>query len=410
MEGHVYDLRKFGWDNCSVQANLTDICSAIPTWKDLKPLRPPHKEGDIYIRFPKSWFKDPTHGNYMPGIVKLVQTDDGGYAQIFKGRRALFIQEHAHETELHLRKITPFTEVCIKEIAVSIDPDDKSGESSYEDEIHAILYEAFIHALLCKTMEAAGFIGVVPRMYEVVATTKTQSETKASDYESLWITMEFIEGQTLEKYLASHLKRESYAQNERLLKDVIIQLAFYLHILQEKIRFNHRDLKVNNVFVRHTASDWSQTLALPHGTSYVCQHSIVLIDFGFSCIACGPDGTGSLVCAGSWFKPADICLKYGRDLAQFLYSLHCLYYLPNYVSRPFFDKIYNSMYTSYNGRIINLLHGVNASGEPLPSPHTLEPITFNDGIYMFLREPAIDMPGCTPSVLLERMAAVNREN
>lgn len=53
---------------------------------------------------------------------------------------------------------------------------------------------------------------------------------------------------------------------------------------------------------------------------------------------------------------------------------------------------------------IDLMYGVQANGEPRqhagPLPATID---FNDGIYIFLRENAIDVPGCEPKVFLKML-------
>ena len=411
----MFNLTNFGWDGCTVPSNLVDLCKHVPTWKDLKILREPVILNGFQVRFPVKFFVDSESDKYMPAFIKSEQIDDGGYAQIYKGRRAIFVSDPATvSTELHLLKKTPFRDVCLKEILISVDPDEDAAppekrEKFYEDEINAILYEAFLHALLCKTMESAAHPCSVPTMYEVVATSKKEIPEKPSDLTSIWITMEFIQGQTLEKYLKNHLKIGHTTENESIIKDVILQLAFYLNILQTQLRFNHRDLKVNNVFVRAQDPAWTQTLTLPTGRSWTCGRDIMLIDFGFSCVACGecyPNPRATLLGAGSWFTPKDDCLKYGRDLAQFLYSLHCLFYLPDYVSCVFFDALYAAMNVKWMGRNVNLFHGIEPNGVPSEHAEMPKPALFNDGIYIFLRFTKDDILGCAPEALIRALQAI----
>jgi hypothetical protein len=420
-----YDLSPFGWDACTIPTNLREVFKHLPSWTDLKVLRNAQTLSGYAVYFPYKFFTNQSE-LYMPGIIKGDTEDDGGYAQIYKGRRAIFKSETgATSGSVHLAKVTPFTEICIKEVRLNITPEEDAApphhrRKYYEDEIKAILYEAFLHALLYKTLEREGFPSAVPRMYEVLATTTNNQYNPASpcDYETVWITMEFINGLTLEKFLKRKLlsvrQGGNATANESMLIDIFIQLAFYLHILQTKVRFNHRDLKINNVFVRHhnDSEHWSQSLTIPSIGSWNCKQDIVLIDFGFACIACGsgyPNPRATMVGAGSWFKAEHDCLKYGRDLGQFLYSIHCTFPLQEYVSSAFFDLIHSALYAEKGGRRIDLMYGFQDDGAPQPATGPLpKSVKFNDGIYIFLRDSDVDLPGCEPYKFLSTLAAYIR--
>jgi serine/threonine protein kinase len=256
-------------------------------------------------------------------------------------------------------------------------------------------------------------------VYEILADTKGKADPASPcDFESIWIVMEYVNGSTLEKFLKRKLipvrnghSRTVATTNEKILIDVLIQLAVYLKILQEKVRFNHRDLKINNLFVRHHALDehWKQTLSIPVIGDWECIHDIVLLDFGFSCIACGSgfdNPRATLVGAGSWFKSEHDCLKYGRDLGQFLYSLHCTFPLQDYVSPTFFDLLHKSMFAirGEEKEKIDLLMGFGDDGSPLGGSALPRSVKFNDGIYIFLRDSTVDIPGCNPSVFLKALS------
>jgi serine/threonine protein kinase len=286
----------------------------------------------------------------------------------------------------------------------------------------AILYEAFLHALLYKTLEAEGFPSAVPYLYEVVAHTKTKALPKNTcDFKSVWITMEFIHGNTLEKYFRKYFVpiHKSFRasstsitaqekKNDLLLMDVMIQLAFYLKILQDKVRFNHRDMKINNVFMRHhdTSEAWERNLVIPNIGTWACHTDTVLIDFGFSCISCGSgflNPRSTLIGAGSWFKPEHDCLKYGRDLAQFLYSIHCFFPLQDYISAELYTVLHSVMRAEKSGCSVDLFKGLDHKGNPIETPLVPRSIQFNHGIYIFLRESDVDVPGCRPEAFFEAM-------
>ena len=425
MADDHYDLSRFGWDGCTIPTNLHNICEFLPSWNELKILRPAQLINSAMVYFPHTFFKEKEE-SYMPAFIKGALDGDGGYAQVFKGRRGIFkLAGDISGGAMNLVKTESFKEVCIKEVAMNITPDEDvatphTREKTYEDEILAILYEAFLHALLYKTLEAEGFPSAVPYLYEVVAHTKTKALPKnPCDFKSVWMTMEFIQGSTLENYFRRHFipvhkayrpssltVRTQEKKNELLLLDVMIQLAFYLQILQEKVRFNHRDMKINNVFIRYHGirEGWKRNLTIPVLGEWACRTDTVLIDFGFSCISCGEgfeNPRATLIGAGSWFKPEHDCLKYGRDLAQFLYSIHCFFPLQDYISPALYKILHRVMRAEKAGHSVDLLKGLDSKGNPITSAHVPRTIQFNHGIYIFLRESDVDVPECRPSAFFE---------
>ena len=433
--GDSYDLSPFGWDGCSIPTDLHDVCKYLPSWIHMKILRNPQQLNGYELYFPYKYLKHGTD-EYMPGYIKGDIDDDGGYAQIYKARRAIFKpsdESTKSGVSVHLVKCKPFTDVCIKEVRLNITPEEEAAPQDirkqiYEDEMNAILYEAFLHALLYKTLEKEGFPSAVPHIHEILANTKGKADpTSPCDFESIWIVMEYVNGSTLEKFLKRKLvpirnghsrmvTQASAETNEKILIDVLIQLAMYLQILQEKVRFNHRDLKINNLFVRHHGLDehWKQTLTIPDIGAWNCINDIVMLDFGFSCIACGSgfdNPRATLVGAGSWFKTEHDCLKYGRDLGQFLYSLHCTFPLQDYVSPAFFDMLHKSMFAVRGDERIDLLMGFADDGSPLGGSGLPRSIKFNDGIYIFLRDSTVDIPGCSPTVFLKALSVyIDQQN
>ena len=428
MSDDSYDLSRFGWDNCRIPKSLTNLISFLPKWKDIKTLRPPQMLGGTAVHFPHTFFNN-VGESYMPALIQGVHDGDGGYAQVYKGRRGIFKSSGTNANgALNLVKSESFKEVCIKEVQMNITPEEDNAtpttrEHTYEEEINAILYEAFLHALLYKTLEEEGFPSAVPHLYEIVAHTKNTKPPKtATDFKSVWMIMEFIHGNTFEKYFRKYfipvhkssarltpadiVKQEK--KNDMLLMDVMIQLAFYLKILQEKVRFNHRDMKINNVFIRNHPADekWERTLKIPELGEWSCVTDTVLIDFGFSCISCGTGFTNpraTLVGAGSWFKMEHDCLKYGRDLAQFLYSIHCYFPLQDYISSELFTIIHKSMVADKAGIAVDLFKGLDAKGHPIHATVVPRTIQFNHGIYIFLRDSDVDVPGCRPTTFLDSM-------
>lgn len=412
-----FNLTHFGWDDLIVPSNLQHLCAYLPKWHDLKTLRAPVYLNSAHpeVIFPHTLFQnDPVDGKpFLPAFEKGSRHSGiGGYAQIYRGNRAVFKPLGPATDVSRLVRTTPFASVCIKEVPLKLDADE--DESVYEEECRAILYEAYLHALLMKFLESQGLKTTVPHLYEITATTITHNPpTDASDFDTIWMTMEFIEGETLEAHLGHVLEVGNPAKNDVIILDILLQLAHILHLLQSALRFNHRDLKINNLFIRlHSPTEtWTRQVPMGDGEHiWTCQRDLVLIDFGFSCIACGTgfdNPRATLVGAGSYYSAEHDCMKVGRDLAHFLYSLHSAYPLHSYLSPELFAALHAAVRATREGVEIDLWRGFAEDGTPLgeDAPHS---VPFHNGIYAFLREGDTDVPGCAPAVLAATLAPFAR--
>lgn len=401
------NLCTFGWDDAIIPANLANLCKHLPTWSQLKTLRDPVPLGSHDVYFPHHYFHDLSGNIYMPAFQKgELYNDDGGYSQVFKAQRAIFKPVGDKFGSVRLDRIGSFTEMCIKEIALQVEPDDP--ESVYNDEIKAILYEAYLHALVQKTLEKTALKSSVPTLYEIVATTTTgEQPSSPKEVVSIWMTMELLNGQTLEKFLKRKFTTGTKESNTKLLKEILLQLAAILYILQSSLNFNHRDLKINNVYVR-AGTAVPHTASVPGLGTFEYSTEIVMLDFGFSCIACGSgfiNPRATLLGAGSYFRAEDDCLKKGRDLAQFLYSLHCFYPLQEAVTPAFFETLHNALKATRRDRTYDLLMGLDSIGTPLVHATLPRTIKYNNGIYLFLRDNTVDVPGCEPLTLASAIIA-----
>jgi len=413
----VYDLREFGWEGCVIPESLENICQYIPNWKTIQTLRSHITDSNVQIYFPKKFFRTEALGNYMPGYLKGRAVNRGSYANVFKGKRAIFKPaDNKLEGIVNMRKTSEFEVACIKEIHLNITPSEKNASpttkhKAYEDEINAIIYEAFLHALLLKAFEKQGFPTVVPKLYEMMAhTARDTTPPLISNIDSVWLAMEFVQGSTLEEFLQRNLVVSALPdiqqKNEQLILDIFLQLAFFLNIVQDHLRFNHRDLKINNLLIRAHDTTWSRVLKLPNGTNYSCISDIVFIDFGFACIACdkkSPSPRATLIGAGNWFRPEHDCFKEGRDIAQFVYSVHSTFPLKNYVSTEFYNMLYALLTAETGETSVSLLNGFDSLGHPnkVVSSH----VEFNNGIYIFMRESGVDIPGCAPVAFMNSLAS-----
>lgn len=412
--GENINLTQFGWDGVSIPANLSNICKYLPKWNQIKVMRDPQIHGHHYVYFPHFYFHDLSGAPYMPAIEKgELHNDNGGYSQVFKAQRSLYKPEGDLSGAVRLTRTQPFEETCIKEIMLHVE--DKADPKEYIDEINAIMYEAYLHALVDVTLERAGLRGFVPHLYEVVALSTTgEIVTLPNELDAIWMSMEFMDGCTLEKYLAAKFASGTKEENTVLLKDILLQIASVLHILQSQLQFNHRDLKLNNLYVRAHQRPWSQLITIPGAGTHTCLTDMVMIDFGFSCIACGSgfvNPRATLLGAGSYFRPDDDCLKRGRDLAQLLYSLHCSFPLQNYITLSFFNTLHSVMKAERleggHKRIYDLFCGLDSIGNPLvysgAGATIPTSIKYSNGIYNFLRNNTVDVPGCVPAALISAL-------
>jgi serine/threonine protein kinase len=414
------NLSPFGWDNVTIPENLADICACLPKWSQLKTLRNPQLVGTRNVHFPHTYFHDVDGTPFMPAFEKgVLHNRGGGYATIYRGTRALYKPVGDRTGMVHLDRKQGFEEVCVKEVTTRADPDEP--EEAFEEDIKAILYEAYLHALLSKFLESTPLKTTVPVLHEVVATTISGLPPEdPSDIDSVWMTMEFIEGATLEKHLQRTFLPSRHAENDKTLLDILLQLAHLLGLLQSSLRFNHRDMKINNVYVRyHPAGDaWGRGIPLSPpaaaaaaatiGPLWRTRNDLVLIDFGFSCIACGTgfvNPRATLLGAGSYFRPEHDCMKTGRDLAQFIYSLHCSFPLQSYISPPLFAALHGAVTAIKDGRRVDMWRGFDLSGNPSPVLGPLPiALPYHKGVYNFLREGDADVPGCAPTALLATLA------
>jgi hypothetical protein len=116
-------------------------------------------------------------------------------------------------------------------------------------------------------------------------------------------------------YLCSELMRNTLdslidvngpADNNIVIPDALTQIAKMLDFFYKKFRFNHRDLKADNV------------MYVKKGARRVFK----LIDFGFSCLSIPRRDTYPLTIKGSsYFDSMRECFKEERDMSQLMYQI-----------------------------------------------------------------------------------------
>ena len=146
------------------------------------------------------------------------------------------------------------------------------------------LKECIIQIILSEVSKP---VGRVPEVYRIGI---SDEETPTSGF----IISELMDD-TLDKFIIN----KSEEEKDVILTDALVQVADILDFFQKTVRFNHRDLKSNNVMYK-TVGD---------------KPVYRIIDFGFACIL-----WNQLEVQTNTYQ-FQTCFKAGRDLAQLTYEL-----------------------------------------------------------------------------------------
>jgi serine/threonine protein kinase len=123
----------------------------------------------------------------------------------------------------------------------------------------------------------------------------------------VWFSMTPYEPNLLSSWCIRNLRRDG-----KTFASLILQIAMALEIIEDILRIDHRDLKVNNMLII------DETIDIPITTDGVKKKMtfpfrIVFIDFGFACLAKELDIKNE--------RSIDFCPKEGRDMFQILVSI-----------------------------------------------------------------------------------------
>lgn len=423
-----------------------DGLTQLPRWQALRTL---HATSNTAPGAPVMLLRPPggaaaTAAEEVPGFVwDSVLSREGSYGVVHLARRVLFRPLRGSSSSSGRRAsgsaaveyvgaMASAQTIVIKELHVHASRADVAAgdrDAAYETAVHSSLREGLIHALVAAALEGTPLRGATPALYEVFARGPTRPLC-AADLTSVCISMEHVRGSTLYAYLKGALRQAGEAgdpplraANDAVLLDVLVQLALALDLLQRSLGFSHRDLKVNNLLVRQgpPPAEPLHHEALP--APWTRRAEVVLIDFGFACCTAVPGGGEEPpLSAGTWFLPSDGGGKPGRDLAQFLYCLHCYFPLHAYFSDALVGTIADALRVpTRTGGVVELLHGINEDGSPLSAcpasgdsgadrgsregdaARPRRGPTFHSGIYTFLHRPDVDLDACSPRALLHRL-------
>jgi serine/threonine protein kinase len=311
---------------------------------------------------------------------------EGSYGRIYISQR-MVVQLHPENT---FRIDTEPHEVVIKEII----PSNSSSILSNED-VQSHAAEAFIHVMAWRAVQETATPWGIPRPYEVFG----DYNPRLRGWKTMYLCMSFIKGYTLHSLFQKYWHPEAKLENNRLLIHVLSQVSYILYHLQQKIRLNHRDLKVNNIILHPRKYPFALSIGDYSFTTY---YEITLIDFGFACIGCPPPGESvTIFQAGSWFPLGEVCCKSGRDIAQLLYCINCYFPFRRFLTYGFYLELRKLTKLQWNDREINLLDGVKEDGTPDEQTFLPARPQYTTGIYEFLRNDTISLDRCEPERIFQ---------
>lgn len=393
--GMVFDLRIHGFTNCIISDSLHDLNQNLPAWNSIPQTMVKTTNGKSIEHFIKP-LTDISGNLFLPAYEWFKKIDEGTYGKIYQANRKIYtkLTNDSNEFQQFKYKSNSTEMIVIKESHIGLTPEEEklppnSRKKIVENEIDMLMHEAAVLTLAYQAVKKADMEFAVPKVYEIFLHTKTD-ESNVSQMSSLCISMEYIKGDTLLKFMSANFKKETKEMNSKYFLIFVKQIAKILAVLQKELRMNHRDIKINNILMRSNSTAETPVL--------------VLIDYGFACIANGsqePHAEMSSIEAGAYFGSRYACFKHGRDMLQFIYSLHCHFPLDEYLTDELLTFIKPWFFVQYKYGLANLFNGLRPNG--YHSDWRIRNLTFDEGIYLFLRRPEVDPVHCSPENILKQI-------
>jgi serine/threonine protein kinase len=375
---------------------LCDLSQNLPSWNIIPQTTVKDTAGKTIEHFLKP-LQDLSGALFLPTFEWGRKLDEGTYGKIYQASRKIYSKMSDSSGVIHFKCVPESKEtIVIKESHITLTPAEEKQpylvrKKIIENEIDTLMHEAAVLTLAYQAVKKAGIEYAVPKVYEIFLHTKKDA-AKTVQMSSLCISMEYIKGDTLLKFIHNNFKRTQREKNSVFFLEFVKQLAIILEVLQREIRMNHRDIKINNVLLRSFNPNEKPVL--------------VLIDYGFACIAHGvqePEAEMTNIEAGTYFGSRYACFKKGRDMVQFLYSLHCHFPLDEFLTDDVLAFIKPWFLVQYKYGTANLFNGVTNGGRH--SDTRITNLIYDEGIYLFLRRPEVDPVHCSPTEILKQIEA-----
>jgi len=385
IKGHAMKpMVSHGFLDIQINEQYTNICDVLPRAKEIARLGPEQNvSGDVW-RFLNRGLEvaDEYVGWHIGELYR-----EGTYGKIYKAHR----MKVKRRTDGLFDVIDAPHEVIVKR---TVPP---SGSTVLpEEDLTAHTSEALLHILAWQAMQHTVTPWAIPRPFEVFG----DAGPASVGWRQMSLCMSYVHGRTLYSFMQKFWDRSKKEANSRIFLEIMAQTAFILHQLQNRLRLNHRDVKVNNILIRKSAESAPILLEM-EGTVFATTHELTLIDFGFACVGCPPPSSPTTVFqAGSWFPMGELCCKAGRDLAQLIFCIHCYFPIDQYLTAPVATAVKAWMQIPWSGGVADALHGFTKEGRPRRAAATDSP-EYNTGIYEFLRRPDVDPTTCSPIAIFK---------
>lgn len=196
----------------------------------------------------------------------------------------------------------------------------------------------------------------------------------------VWFSMEYFEPKLLSVWLVGKAPTSSYV----LLPLLLLQIALVLEVMEEHIRIDHRDLKINNMIIveedLHLDIKWDGRMR-----KLYFPFRIVFVDFGFACLEGKLD-----IREGKGLPPIDFCPKEGRDIFQVLASLWSIGTLRRIWERVWGKWVLEKLDSAVKPERLNILSYMNL----VKSAPNL------DWMYTATDDTEFKAPKCAPSIII----------
>ena len=374
-----------GFLDISVNENLSNLCEIVPRAAEIARL------GTEQTVAGETWrFLDRSldgSGRYVGWHIGDLYRE-GTYGKIYKAHR-MVVERRADGL---FDVIEAPAEVIVKQTS----PPTGSSVLPAED-MTAHTSEALLHVLAWQVIQGTATPWAIPQPFEVFG----DHAPAAPGWRSMSFCMSYVHGRTLYSYMKKYWKPTTRDTNTRALLEILAQVAYVLHALQQRLRLNHRDVKVNNILIRRRAPGTPPVVLELGGVSFTTMFEIVLIDFGFACVGCPPPKVPNTIFqAGSWFPFGELCCKLGRDLAQLLFCIHCYFPLDAHLTDEIAAAVRSWMSIPWSGGTADGLHGFTKEGRPRRTGARGHP-EYHTGIYEFLRRPDVDPAALAPVTVFQ---------
>ena len=375
-----------GFLDIDLQENLTNLCEAIPNAREIARLGPEQTiNKEIWQFLDRSLDQS---GQYIGWHIGDLYRE-GTYGKIYKAHR-MIVQRRADGL---FDVTTSPDEVVVKRTS----PPTGSNVLPIED-VTAHTSEALLHVLAWQTMNRTAVPWAIPRPYEVFG------EYESKGWKSMSLCMSYVHGRTLYSYMQKYWQQTTKEANSRSFMEIVAQIAVILYHLQNRLRLNHRDVKVNNILIRKRLSSSPPVILDLDGLTMSSEFELTLIDFGFACVGCPPPKAPLTVFqAGTWFPMGELCCKAGRDLAQLIYCIHCYFPIDKFLTAEVAAVVRAWLQIPWTGGVADALGGFTKEGRPVSNKGKAP--EYNTGIYEFLRRPDVDPTACAPMAIFKAATA-----